>query len=338
MTRMANTPDISTALPSAAVRAPHAADMSVRPSGHSPHTQTRGRRDIAGVSLKPQHYRDILSDDAGLTRPHPDFFEVHAENYFGDGGAPHRYLTAIRERFDLSVHGIGLSIGGAGPLNPDHLANLKALVARYQPVLVSEHLAWCETGGAYFNDLLPVALTEEALAIVCDHVDQTQEAVGRRILIENPSNYLTFEQSTIPETEFLAEMARRTGCGLLLDINNVVVSSHNLARSAKTYLDAFDLDAVGEIHLAGHSEDDRSGTMLKIDDHGSAPDEEVWMLYERVIGAAGPRPTLIEWDQDVPAYDDLIAPVGTARRIMGTQNLMPHSGAEGQGVRDVVAC
>ena len=334
MSRMAHPPEMYAAHTPAAGRTPLAAVTSARPSGQS--SSFSSGSDVsplkpasAGASLKPQHYQDILKDGADV-----DFFEVHAENYFGEGGAPHRYLTAIRERFALSVHGIGLSIGGAGPLNPEHLRHLRSLVDRYEPALVSEHLAWCESGGAYFNDLLPVALTSEALDIVCRHVVQTQEALGRQILIENPSNYLTFEESDIPETEFLAEMARRTGCGLLLDINNVVVSAHNLQRSARDYLDAFSVDAIGEIHLAGHSDDERNGLTLKIDDHGSAPSQDVWDLYEALMTRAGPRPTLIEWDQDVPALAVLETEVATARGIL---DMSSSNAAHGREVNHVPA-
>lgn len=235
MSRMTHSPEMFAADTPAAGRAPRASNTLVRSSGQSAFCSNELAPASAGTSLKPQHYSQILSE-ASPQGSAADFFEVHAENYFGDGGAPHRYLTAIRERFALSIHGIGLSIGGAGPLDRDHLAHLRALVDRYEPALVSEHLAWCENDGTYFNDLLPVTLTSEALDIVCRHVDQTQETLGRRILIENPSNYLAFEESDIPETAFLSAMARRTGCGLLLDINNVVVSAHNLQTLPRTIL------------------------------------------------------------------------------------------------------
>ncbi len=267
---------------------------------------------LAGISLKPQHYEDVLGRSEVA-----DFFEVHAENYFGAGGAPHRYLTAIRARHPLSIHGVGLSLGGAEPLNTRHLANLRTLVERYQPLLVSEHLAWCAHEGVYFNDLLPVPLTREALDIVAGHVAQTQDALGRQILIENPSNYLSFDDSHIVEADFLAALVQRTGCGLLLDINNVVVSAHNMRFDARAYLDAFNMDAVGEIHLAGHAVDVRGGVDLMIDDHGSPPTDEVWSLYEYAVTRAGARPTLVEWDKDVPALDALLDQAGKARRIMG---------------------
>lgn len=264
-----------------------------------------------GLSLKPQHYRDVLEGT-----PEAGFFEVHAENYFGAGGAPHRYLTAIRERHALSIHGVGLSLGGAEPLDRHHLAALAALVRRYAPALVSEHLAWCARGGTWFNDLLPVPLTEEALEVVAAHVDETQEALGRTILIENPSSYTAFAQSHIPETEFLAELARRTGCGLLLDVNNIAVSAHNLGFDAQAYLDAVPGEAVGEIHIAGHATDMRGGRPLRIDDHGSVPADEVLDLLARFVAANGPRPVLLEWDKDVPALGVLAAEAARARRVM----------------------
>lgn len=283
--------------------------------GHAAGGHTKNVHEaVAGVSLKPQHYQEILSTDDAV--PGVDFFEVHAENYFGAGGAPHRYLSAIADRMPLSIHGIGLSLGGASPLNQHHLENLRALVERYQPMLVSEHLAWCENGGAYFNDLLPVALTHEALAIAIDHVHQTQDVLGRQILVENPSSYLAFADSEIGEPEFLSVLAQRTGCGLLLDVNNVAVSAHNLGTDPYAYLDAFDVALVGEIHIAGHSVDVRGTTPLRIDDHGSPPTDEVWALYAHVIERAGACPTLLEWDTDVPPLSELASEARRARDTM----------------------
>lgn len=315
LARAASSPSAQAASPSAAGMAPvppqGAADQPLGSSGHSTFAQHDVLPASAGISLKPSHYATILSDGADT-----DYFEVHAENYFGRGGAPHRYLTAIRERHALSIHGIGLSLGGAEALDVDHLARLQGLIDRYEPALVSEHLAWCASGGAYFNDLLPVALTNEALTTVCRHVSQTQDVLGRQILVENPANYLAFEVSDIPETEFLSEMAARTGCGLLLDINNVVVSAHNLKFDAGSYLNAFPMVLVREVHLAGHADDRRGAAHLKIDDHGSAPGSEVWDLYRSVIAQNGPVPTTIEWDRDVPPLADLEREAQTARSIL----------------------
>ena len=255
----------------------------------------------AGVGLKPAHYHDILAE-----RPDIGFFEVHAENYMGAGGPPHRYLTAIREDYPLSVHGVGLSIGGAGPLDALHLERLAGVVERYQPGLVSEHLAWSSHGGAFFNDLLPLPLNETTLTIVADHVDQVQERLQRRILIENPATYVEFAATDLSETEFLRELARRTGCGLLLDVNNVHVSTTNHGGEAGAYIDRFPFEHVEEIHLAGHAVNaDEAGAPLLIDSHDREIVDPVWKLYERALALAGPLPTLIEWDNDLPDWPRL---------------------------------
>ena len=261
----------------------------------------------AGVGLKPEHIDTILAE-----RPEIGFFEIHAENYMGDGGPPHRRLEAIRALYPLSLHGVGLSIGSPRPLDKDHLARLAALARRYEPGLFSEHLAWSSHDQGFLNDLLPLPYTEETLAAVCAHIDQTQEAVGRRMLLENPSTYVLFAESTIPETDFLAEIARRTGCGLLLDVNNVEVSATNHGFDPFQYLDAFPLDQVGEIHLAGYAEaEDEAGHPLLIDAHDSPVRLGVWELYEHVVARIGPKPTLVEWDNDVPDWATLY---GEARR------------------------
>lgn len=266
----------------------------------------------AGVGLKPQHYEDILG-----TGPDIGWFEIHAENYMGAGGPPHRYLTAIRERYPLSLHGVGLSIGGAGALDADHLARLRAVHDRYEPALFSEHLAWSSHGGSYFPDLLPLPYTGETLAIVCAHIDQAQEALGRPMLLENPATYLTFETSTMSELDFLAETVRRTGCGLLLDVNNLFVSATNQGFSAEAYIDAFPVAAVGEIHLAGHAQDrDETGATLLIDAHDRAVSDPVWELYRRTLSRTGPVPTLIEWDNDVPDWPVLFAEARAADAIL----------------------
>ena len=271
----------------------------------------------AGAGLKGSHVADILADPGPVA-----FFEVHAENYMGAGGPPHAALSAIRERFPLSVHGVGLSIGASHPLDAGHVARLKAVVERYEPGLVSEHLAWSshgtnDGGGAFLNDLLPVPYTRAVLDRVCEHVEALQEALGRTILLENPSSYLAFEASTMVETDFIAAIARRTGCGLLLDINNVFVSATNQQTSAWDYLDAFPLDAVGEIHLAGHAEDrDDEGDILLIDAHDRPVADPVWTLYRHVIERAGPRPTLVEWDNDVPEWNVLKREAALADAIL----------------------
>ena len=260
-----------------------------------------------GVGLKPSHYRAALDiktseDKAETPLSSISFFEVHAENYMGAGGAPHAWLTAIREQFPLSVHGVALSIGGADRPDPAHLNRLRAVVDRYHPSLVSEHLAWCAHEGVFYNDLIAPPLTRETLARVCEHIDEVQTCLGRRILIENPSQYLKLP-SEMSEPEFLNAVATETGCGLLLDVNNVYVSAHNLGFSAADYLQQVELEHIGEIHLAGHAIDEASG--LRIDDHGASVSAAVGRLYCDLIKRAGPRPTLIEWDTDTPPLVEL---------------------------------
>ncbi|HWA41956.1 MAG TPA: DUF692 domain-containing protein [Hypericibacter adhaerens] len=269
----------------------------------------------AGVGLKAEHYRTILE-----TRPDIGFFEVHAENYMGAGGPPHRYLSAIRDRHPLSLHGVGLSIGADRPLDPDHLRRLKALVARYQPGLFSEHLAWSSHDAGFLNDLLPVPYTLPALRRVADHIDEVQEALGRQILLENPSTYLAFAESCYSETDFLAELVRRTGCGLLLDVNNVYVASTNQQWDPFRYIDACPLGAVREIHLAGHArEEDERGRPLLIDTHDRPVDEIVWDLFAHAVRRIGPVPTLIEWDAKLPGWPALKAQADRAEGIMRAQ-------------------
>ncbi len=265
----------------------------------------------AGLGFKAQHLPDILA-----TRPRLGFFEVHAENHMGAGGRPQRDLERLHADYALSIHGVGLSIGGAGPLDADHLARLKALVDRHQPESFSEHLAWSSHGGAYLNDLLPLPYTPETLSRVAEHIEQVQAVLGRRMLLENPATYLTFADSTILETDFLGELVRRTGCGLLLDVNNVFVSAINQGFDPRDYLARFPMAAVGEIHLAGHEADRLPGGPLLIDSHGAPVAEPVWALYAEVIAAIGPRPTLIEWDNDVPDFATLLAEAGRAAAIL----------------------
>lgn len=263
----------------------------------------------AGVGLKAQHYDDVLTG-----RPDLGWFEVHAENYMGAGGPAHHYLTAVRRDWPLSLHGVGLSIGGAGPLDADHLARLKALVDRYQPGLVSEHLAWSSHGGDFLNDLLPLPYTRETLACVTAHVDQMQSGLGRRILLENPSTYVAFEHSEMDEIAFLTEVAKVTGCGLLLDVNNVYVSATNHGFDAREFVDALPPGCVGEMHLAGHSVLERDGHRLLVDTHSTHVCAEVWSLYEHALARFGATPTLIEWDLDLPPLDALLAEAAEADR------------------------
>ena len=266
----------------------------------------------AGVGFKPMHFRDILAAAQPI-----GFFEVHAENYMGAGGPPHAQLRALRESYALSLHGVGLSIGSMHSLDREHLARLKALCDRYEPQSFSEHLAWSSHGGVYFNDLLPLPYTRQTLMRVVEHIDDVQTTLGRSMLLENPSTYLHLAESTIPEVEFLAEVSRRTGCGLLLDINNVFVSAKNHGTQPLSYLDAFPLDRVREIHLGGHNEEsDDAGTSLLIDSHGSPVAGAVWTLYAHVIACLGPVATLIEWDNDVPDWPTLRAEAIAAEDIL----------------------
>ncbi len=266
----------------------------------------------AGVGLKAAHYSPIQEQ-----RPDIGWFEVHAENYMGAGGPPHRYLEAIRRDYPLSLHGVGLSIGADKPLDRDHLTRLKRLNERYQPGLFSEHLAWSTHDDFFFNDLLPVPYTQEALTRCADHIDQVQETLGRQMLLENPSTYVTFEDSSMSEIEFLRSLSERTGCGLLLDVNNVFVSATNHGYSPEDYLDAFPIERVGEIHLGGHARDqDDAGAPLLIDAHDRAVADPVWTLYARTIGRSGDLPTLIEWDNELPSWQDLFAEAQAADAIL----------------------
>ena len=267
----------------------------------------------AGVGLKPEHQRHILE-----ARPDVGWFEVHAENYMGAGGPPHHFLERVRALYPLSVHGVGLSIGSAGGMPPGHLARLKSVVDRYQPVIVSEHFAWSTHEGTFLNDLLPLPYTEATLSLVAHHVDEAQRVLGRRILIENPSTYLRFDVEEMPETDFLRALARRTGCGLLLDVNNIIVSAANHGFDPGAYLASFPHEHVGEIHLAGHAVLESDGETLLVDTHDRAVSSEVWALFRNIITRHGALPTLIEWDSDIPAWSDLEAEVHEAQLILQT--------------------
>jgi uncharacterized protein len=277
---------------------------------------------LAGASFKPEHLSSIV--DGPKTR---GFFEVHAENYMGAGGPPHRALESIRKDYPVSLHGVCMSIGGPQPLDKRHLERFRRLVERYEPALVSEHLAWSTHETTYFNDLLPLPYTEATVATVCDHLDEVQEAIGRRVLLENPSTYVAFRDSTMSETDFLRSIVRRTGCGLLLDVNNVFVSAENHGFSARQYLADFPLSEVGEIHLAGHSEQsDDEGDRLIIDSHDGPVADAVWKLYEIVIARAGPLPSLIEWDSNIPEWPVLEAEAAAAQAILDRHTASTHLG------------
>jgi uncharacterized protein len=266
----------------------------------------------AGTSFKHEHLNAILAEGAGA-----GFFEVHAENYMGAGGPPHRALERIRRDHPVSLHGVCMSIGGPQPLDRTHLARFRVLVERYEPALVSEHLAWSTHEMTYFNDLLPLPYTQATLAKVCEHIDEVQDVIGRRLLLENPSTYVAFASSTMSETEFIRAITDRTGCGLLLDVNNIFVSATNHGYAALDYLSDFPLAAVGEIHLAGHAEQsDDEGECLLIDSHDGPVADAVWRLYEIVISRCGPIPTLIEWDSEIPAWPILRAEAASAQAIL----------------------
>ena len=265
----------------------------------------------AGVGFKPEHFVEIL--DAGQII---GFVEVHAENYMGAGGRPHAQLSALRSRLPLSIHGVGLSIGSMQPLDRAHLARLKVVCDRYQPDSFSEHLAWSSHDNVFFNDLLPLPYTAETLARVAEHIDTVQTALKREILLENPSTYVTFAESDIPEPHFLQEIARRTGCGLLLDVNNVFVSASNHRLSADSYLAAFPLECVKEIHLGGHDEQTDGQGALLIDAHGCPVADLVWALYEKVLSRIGPVSSLIEWDNNVPSWAVLEQEARKAQSIL----------------------
>ena len=277
----------------------------------------------AGAGLKFEHARDIIEG-----RPDIGWFEVHAENFMGDGGPPHRILTAVRERYPLSLHGVGLSIGGAGPLDKDHLRRLKGLIERYRPGLFSEHLAWSTHEGTYLNDLLPVPYNEETVARVADHIDEVQHTVGTRMLLENPSTYVRFAESTMSEIAFLAAVQKRTGCGLLLDVNNVQVSATNHGFDPVAYIDAFPMEHAGEIHLAGYDAlTDDEDKPLFIDTHDRPVRPDVWALYVQAIGRRGPVPTLIEWDADIPPWEVLAGEVRKADDVMTARRTNRHAAA-----------
>lgn len=268
-------------------------------------------RPHAGVGLKPQHYAEALAAPAdGL------WFEVHAENYMAAGGPRLAWLDAIAQHKPISIHGVGLSLAADEAPDEGHLAALRRLVDRCRPVLVSEHLAWSMRQGVYVPDLLPFPRTHAALERIAANLGRMQDALGRQVLIENPSLYLPLAGHELGEVDFLERLARRTGCGLLVDVNNIYVSANNLHRSAEAYVDAVPADLVGEIHLAGHAADERLGAALLIDTHGAPVAEPVWRLYERLIRRIGPRPTLIERDDDIPPFAELMAERGRAEAVL----------------------
>lgn len=277
---------------------------------------------LPGIGLKPQHYGAVLqSVSASISAPSssPAWLEVHPQNYFGAGGPPHRWLSAIAEHFPISFHSVGLSLGSANGVDGLELDQLAALCERYQPAMISDHLSWSGSASNRYPDLLPVPYTDEALGHFVTQVGRVQDRLKRCILIENPSRYLAFAHDDMSEAQFLHNLCDLTGCGILLDINNIEVSATNLALDAAAMLDAIDPHLVGEVHLAGHAREEHETGVLLIDDHGSAVSDVTWALFARFTARAGRRPVLIEWDTDVPAYEVLMGEAAKAEEIMRQQ-------------------
>lgn len=268
---------------------------------------------VAGIGLRSPHLAEIARD-----RPATGFLEIHAENHLANSPA-RRTVERLREDYEFSIHAVGLSLGSADGLDEAHLDRVAALIHRLEPALVSDHLSWSIADGRYFNDLLPLPYTEEALQVVVRNVDRLQERLGRQILVENPSCYLAFAHSTLAEPEFLADLVRRTGCGVLLDANNIVVTAHNLRLDPGTWLEGLPASAVGQYHLAGHAVNDADGEPILIDDHGSRVADGVWALFDAIVRRYGPRPTLVEWDTDLPALDVLLDEARRAGRALDVE-------------------
>ena len=269
---------------------------------------------MGGIGLKSVHYNNVLDDNAATKRP--SWAEVHPQNYFGDGGPAHRWLTAIAGVYPLSFHSVGLSLGSADGLNTDDLEKIAALCDRYQPAMVSDHLSWSGNAHDRYPDLLPIPYTRECLDHFSAQIARVQDRLKRPILIENPSRYLSYRQDEMSETDFISILCKEAGCGLLFDINNVEVTATNVGLDMDAYIDAIDPGIVGEIHLAGHATERHDSGPLLIDDHGSIVSDITWNLYRRFIERAGAKPTLIEWDTDIPEYDVLMAEVAKAEAIL----------------------
>ena len=276
-----------------------------------PDNMVPGLASSSGIGLRSPHYQEVLK-----TFPAVAWWEVHSENFFSKGGISLHLLSRIREHYPVSFHGVGLSLGSASPLDATHLSLLKQLVDRFEPALVSEHIAWGAINGTVANDLLPLPYTEESLAIVVNHIHHVQERLKRQVLVENPSSYLQFVESTIPEWEFMAEVSKQSGCGILLDINNIYVSCINHGYDSHRYLQAIAPSSVQEIHLAGYARQEIEGQTLLIDDHGSAVSAPVWELYHQALAHIGPVPTLIEWDTNIPPLSVLMREAAMAQSAM----------------------
>jgi uncharacterized protein (UPF0276 family) len=288
-------------------------DPRISSAANMPHTLPPS----GGIGLKSVHYGNVLDDAAAAKRP--SWVEVHPQNYFGDGGPAHRWLTAVAEVYPLSFHSVGLSLGSADGLHSDDLEKLAALCDRYQPAMVSDHLSWSGNAHDRYPDLLPIPYTYEALNHLSGEIGKVQDRLQRSILIENPSRYLSYRDDEMSETDFIHALCGQAGCGLLFDINNVEVTATNVGLDMASYIDAIDPAIVGEIHLAGHAREDHDSGPLLIDDHGSIVSDITWNLYRRFITRAGPKPTLIEWDSDIPEYEVLMAEVAKAQNILDDQ-------------------
>ena len=271
-----------------------------------------------GIGLKSVHYQNVLDEDEPAE--HPSWVEVHPQNYFGDGGPPHRWLTAIAGVYPLSFHSVGLSLGSADGLNEYDLGKIAELCDRYEPASVSDHLSWSGNAHDRYPDLLPIPYTKECLDHFSAQIGKVQDRLGRSILIENPSRYLSYKDDEMSETDFITALCKQAGCGLLFDINNVEVTATNVHLDMDAYIDAIDPDMVGEIHLAGHATEQHDSGPLLIDDHGSIVSDVTWALYRRFIERAGSKPTLIEWDTDIPEYDVLMAEVTKANAVLDDHN------------------
>ena len=296
---------------------------SVNSNANSPAT---GLPPAVGIGLKPQHYERVLETDSQY--PLPQWLEVHPQNYFGDGGPPHRWLTAISELYPLSFHSVGLSLGSADGLNEHDLEKIAVLCDRYDPASVSDHLSFSGNAHDRFADLLPVPYTHASLDHFAAQIERVQDRLKRRMLIENPSRYLAYKGDEMSEIEFTERLVTRAGCGIIFDINNVEVSAKNLGFSAEAYVDAIDADWVGEMHLAGHATENHDSGPLLIDDHGSAVTDYTWQLFSRFIKRSGPKPVLIEWDTDIPEFDVLMAEAQKAQAIMAQPALAESAHAE----------
>jgi len=275
----------------------------------------------SGIGLKSVHYENVLAEDDNLK--YPSWVEVHPQNYFGDGGPSHRWLTAIAEVYPLSFHSVGLSLGSVDGLNEYDLEKIAQLCDRYRPTMVSDHLSWSGNAHDRYPDLLPIPYTRESLDHFAVQIGRVQDRLKRSILIENPSRYLSYADDEMSETDFIHALCRQVGCGLLFDVNNVEVTATNVHLDMEAYIDAIDPDIVGEMHLAGHAREEHDDGPLLIDDHGSTVTDVTWKLYNRFIERAGPKPTLIEWDTDIPEYDVLMAEVGKVEAVLDQHQEAP---------------